>query len=104
LPLNDESACNTEIFTMWKLIKCLWADEDGFIISAELVLVGTIVGLAMIAGLSEVSYAVNHELNDVAQGFSAYNDHGRDRRRNDKDFGPSKPAGEKSRGDLHGNN
>ena len=88
---------------MWNLIKRLWADENGFIISAELVLVGTIVGLAMVAGLAEVSYAVNHELNDVARGFSAYNDHDRGRDKVHNQFGPSKPEHERSRGDLHGN-
>lgn len=58
---------------MRKLLACLWADENGFIISAELVLVATIVGLGMVVGLAEISSAVNHELHDCAQGFSACN-------------------------------
>ncbi len=58
---------------MQALWKSFWADENGFIISSELVLVGTIVGLGMIVGLAELSAAVNYELHDVAQGFAACN-------------------------------
>jgi len=46
-------------------------DEAGFVISAELVLVATITVLAMVVGLSELSFAVNQELEDVASAFGA---------------------------------
>lgn len=48
-------------------------DEAGFIVSAELVLVATIVVLGMIVGLSEVSHSINQELEDVASAFGAIN-------------------------------
>ena len=51
----------------------LWKQEDGVIISAELVLVMTIAVLAMIVGLDSASDAVNNELNDVAGAFGAVN-------------------------------
>ena len=58
---------------MTNLISQLWNDEAGFVISAELVLVATIAVLALIVGLSEVSSAVNHELEDVASAFGSLN-------------------------------
>lgn len=58
---------------MRNVLNCLWADENGFIISAELILVATIVGLGMTVGLAELSCVVNQELHDCAQGFSACN-------------------------------
>lgn len=53
---------------MWKQFL---NDEAGFVISAELVLVLTIAVLAMIVGLSEVSVAVNTELNDISNAIGA---------------------------------
>jgi Flp pilus assembly pilin Flp len=58
------------------MTKCfveLCNDENGFVVSAELVLVATIGVLAMIVGLSEVAYAVNQELEDVGSAFGAIN-------------------------------
>lgn len=43
----------------------LMNDEAGFVVSAELVLVGTIGCLGMLCGLSEVAMNVNNELEDV---------------------------------------
>lgn len=51
----------------------LYRDEAGFIVSAELVLVSTIGVLAMIVGLTEVAFAVNQELEDVASSFGSIN-------------------------------
>ncbi len=48
-------------------------DEAGFIVSAELILISTIAVLSLVVGLAEVSYAINTELQDVAQAFSAVN-------------------------------
>lgn len=58
---------------MLKLAAMLWKDDAGFIISAELILVSTIVVLGMVVGLSEVSNAVNQELEDVASAFGSVN-------------------------------
>jgi hypothetical protein len=48
-------------------------DEAGFIISAELVLVATLLVIGVIVGLSEVQHAVNAELNDVADSIGSLN-------------------------------
>lgn len=54
-------------------ITALYLDESGFIVSAELVLVATIVVIGMIVGLSEVQNAVVQELNDVADAIGSIN-------------------------------
>jgi len=48
-------------------------DEHGFIISAELILVATVLVLGMLVGLSQVQNAVVSELNDVAHAIGALN-------------------------------
>lgn len=58
---------------MLTAVLTLWKDESGFIVSAELVLIGTIAVLAMVVGLSEVASAINQELEDVASAFGAMN-------------------------------
>ncbi|WP_010584550.1 hypothetical protein [Schlesneria paludicola] len=55
------------------MLKTLLNDESGVIISAELTLVLTIAVLAVIIGLSEVSVAVNTELNDISNAIGALN-------------------------------
>ena len=55
------------------LINKLYNDEAGFIVSAELVLVSTIAVLGLIAGLSEVAWNVNTELEDVGSAFASLN-------------------------------
>jgi Flp pilus assembly pilin Flp len=54
-----------------RMLKSMWNDESGFVISAELVLVLTVAVLAIIVGLSEVAVAVNTELNDLSNAFGA---------------------------------
>lgn len=58
---------------MIALVTRLIADEAGFIVSAELILIGTISVLGMVVGLSEVSININNELEDVASAFGAVN-------------------------------
>ncbi len=55
------------------MLKQLLNDETGFIISAELVLVATILVIGMIVGLSEIQHAVVQELNDVADAIGCVN-------------------------------
>jgi hypothetical protein len=55
------------------MLKSLLNDESGVIISAELVLVLTIAVLAMVVGLTEVTVAVNTELNDISNAIGALN-------------------------------
>lgn len=53
--------------------KRLWAEDDGFIISAELVLIATILVLALVVGLSVVRDSISAELVDVANAFGKVN-------------------------------
>jgi hypothetical protein len=53
-----------------KLLRKLWNDEAGFIISAELVLVATIVVIAMVVGLVCIRNQVVQELIDVGQAIA----------------------------------
>ena len=55
------------------MLRKLFNDESGVIISAELALVLTIAVLAMVVGLSEVAVAVNTELNDLSNAIGALN-------------------------------
>lgn len=50
-------------------MKSLWNDESGVILSAEIVLVGTILVLGMIVGLVELQCAVVGELSDLSSAF-----------------------------------
>ncbi len=54
-------------------LSSLWRDEVGFIVSAELVLVATLLVIGLVVGLSEVQHAVVSELNDVADGIGSLN-------------------------------
>ena len=53
------------------MLKNLWNNEAGFIISAELVLVLTIGVIGVITGLAHIQLALVQELNDVAQAIGA---------------------------------
>jgi Flp pilus assembly pilin Flp len=53
------------------MLRKLFHDECGAVISAELVLVLTILVIGVIVGLSEVAVAVNTELNDVSNAIGA---------------------------------
>ena len=54
-------------------LSLLWNDENGFIVSAELVIVATLVVVGLIVGLSEVQHAVVSELNDVGDAIGSLN-------------------------------
>ncbi len=47
----------------------LWNDESGVILSAEIVLIGTILVLGMIVGLVELQCAIVAELSDLSSAF-----------------------------------
>lgn len=55
------------------MLKTLWNDESGAILSAELVLIMTILVIGLIVGLSELQDAVVNELNDVGEAIGALN-------------------------------
>ena len=58
---------------MFTLLARLARDDAGFVVSAELVLIGSITVLTMVVGLAEVSFSVNSELGDMADAFDAVN-------------------------------
>ncbi|MFO0977132.1 MAG: hypothetical protein U0996_12090 [Planctomycetaceae bacterium] len=51
------------------MLKSLWNDEAGVILSAELVLIGTILVIGMIVGLVELQCAVVAELSDLSSAI-----------------------------------
>lgn len=55
------------------MLRKLFNDECGAVISAELALVLTILVIGVVVGLSEVAVAVNTELNDVSNAIGALN-------------------------------
>ena len=55
------------------MLRKLLCDEAGFIISAELVLVATLLVIGLIVGLSEIQHAIVSELNDVADAIGKLN-------------------------------
>lgn len=55
------------------MLRRLWNEDEGAILSAELVLFGTILVIGMITGLSSVQTAVVTELGDLANAVGAVN-------------------------------
>jgi hypothetical protein len=55
------------------IARLLWRDEAGFVISAELVLVATLVVVGLVVGLAEVQSAIVSELNDVGDAIGSLN-------------------------------
>jgi hypothetical protein len=50
-------------------------DDHGMILSSEIILIGTILVLGSIAGLTSLQSAVTHELHDAARAYDSYNNH-----------------------------
>jgi len=55
-----------------KILKRLWADELGVVMSAETVMLGTMGVLAMTAGVGTMATAVNGELGDMSKAFRSF--------------------------------
>jgi len=55
------------------MLNSLWNDEAGVILSAEIVLVGTILVVGMIVGLVELQCSVVDELNDLGEAIGSIN-------------------------------
>jgi Flp pilus assembly pilin Flp len=55
------------------MLKQFVRDESGFVVSAELVLIATLLVIGLIVGLSEVQHAVVCELNDVGEAIGRLN-------------------------------
>ncbi len=56
-----------------KMLHRLWADEAGFVVSAELILVATILVIGLIVGLTTVRDQVVQELGDLALAIGNVN-------------------------------
>lgn len=54
-------------------MKKLWNDENGAILSAELIIIMTILGIGMIVGLNAIKVAVTTEAADVADAVGSMN-------------------------------
>ncbi len=54
------------------MLKAMWNDENGAIVSIEMVLIITIAVLALIVGWSEVAVAVNSELDDISNAVGKF--------------------------------
>ncbi len=78
-----------ECLKMRELLKNLLKDQNGMILSSEVVLIGTILVLGSIAGLAAISHAVNNELNDIANAYQATNMYGNADQNSDHTTGPS---------------
>lgn len=55
------------------MLRTLLTDEAGFIVSAELILIATVLVIGLIVGLSEVQHAVVTELADVSKAIGSLN-------------------------------
>ena len=58
---------------MRNLITAIWHDEGGFIVSAELVLIGTLAVVGVVAGITHVRGAVIDEYQDVGKSLRSLN-------------------------------
>jgi len=58
---------------MTHLLSRLHHDEAGFIVSAELVIIATILIIGLVVGLAEVANGVTSELEDVGAAVGALN-------------------------------
>jgi len=58
---------------MTTLLSRLRQDEAGFIVSAELVIIATILVIGLIVGIAEVAHGVNQELEDVGSAVGSMN-------------------------------
>ncbi len=58
---------------MHTVLNSLYADEAGFIVSAELVIVATILVIGMVVGLAEVANGTSEELEDVGSAIGSFN-------------------------------
>ena len=55
------------------LLRQFWHDQSGFVLTAELVLISTLLVLGLIVGLTEVQTAVVGELADVGTAIGSLN-------------------------------
>jgi len=85
-----------------RILKLLWSDQRGAILSGEYVLIATILGLGVIVGLAAVRNALVTELCDMAEGISA-SDHPHRRHHRKPGHGGPLTAGDVFGHGNHGN-
>ncbi len=71
------------------MFKQLWQEESGFIVSAELVLIATLLIIGLIVDLSEIQHAAVTELNDIADAIGEANQSYRHSGFSKRDFRPA---------------
>lgn len=57
---------------MTNVIKSFWKDENGFVISTELMIIATILVLGLIVGFAQIRDQLVQELGDVAMAISNF--------------------------------
>lgn len=57
-----------------KIAQKFWSDDQGFVVSSELVLIATVVVIGLLTGLAAVRDAVISELSDVAGAIQDINE------------------------------
>lgn len=57
---------------MLTTLKSLWSDENGFVISTELMIVATVLVLGLIVGFAQIRDQLVQELGDVAMAISNF--------------------------------
>jgi Flp pilus assembly pilin Flp len=67
---EDNSVSFLTFVEDYRMLRKLWIDEAGAIVSAEIVLVATILVIGMVTGLASLRDAVVTELADVGQAIS----------------------------------
>lgn len=55
------------------MLRRFWKDDGGAIMSTELVILVTVVGLGIVAGATQLRNSVNNELNDVSSALRGIN-------------------------------
>lgn len=56
-----------------RLLRRMWQEDEGVVVSSELVLMGTVLVIGMATGLSAVQTAVVTELGDVSNAIGSVN-------------------------------
>jgi hypothetical protein len=56
-----------------RIFKRLWCEEEGFVVTTELVLIATLLVIGLLVGIQAIRNAVVLELGDVAQSIGSIN-------------------------------
>ena len=56
-----------------RLLKKLWRDELGLVVSAETMMVGTLGVIGAVAGIATAASSVNEEMSQLSQAFRGFN-------------------------------